>query len=131
MFSDVDFSQPEVKEDVCRWGEWIGNELNLAGMRLDAIKHYSADFLKEFITHLDRTVGSNWFIVGEYWKDDFKVLNRYIERLNNRISLFDVTLVNNFSRISLLEEMGDLRDIFDGSLALNRPQNAVVSAMRH
>jgi len=128
MFSDIDFSQPEVREDVFRWGEWIGNELNLAGVRFDAIKHYSEDFLRDFIAHLDRTVGSKWLMVGEYWKDDLEVLSGYLDRLHNRISLFDVTLVNNFSRISMKGERGALRDIFDGTLALNRPENAVVSS---
>jgi alpha-amylase len=126
MFSDVDFSQLEVKEDIFRWGRWIGNELNLAGIRFDAIKHYSEDFLREFICHLDQTVGAKWFMVGEYWKDDLNVLSKYLDRFNNRISLFDVTLVCNFSRISTAEEKGDLRNIFNGTLVLNRPDNAVV-----
>lgn len=69
MFADVDFSQPEVRDDVLKWGEWIGKELSLGGIRFDAIKHYSEDFLRDFIRHLDQTVGTNWFLVGEYWRD--------------------------------------------------------------
>lgn len=125
MFADVDFSQPEVRDDVFRWGEWIGKELTLGGIRFDAIKHYSEDFLRNFIRHLDQTVGANWFLVGEYWRDDLEVLSGYIERMENRMSLFDVKLVGNMARISMARK-GDLREILKGTLALHRPANAVV-----
>ena len=65
MFADVDYTQPDVKDDVKRWVEWIGKETGIKGMRLDAIKHYSSDFLKELVLHMDRTVGRDWFLVGE------------------------------------------------------------------
>ncbi len=56
---------------------------------------------------------------------DSKLLARYIDFMHNRISLFDVRLVSNFSRLSFLER-ADLRTIFDGSLTLYKPNNAVV-----
>lgn len=98
---------------------------------MDAIKHYSAEFLRDFIRHVDHTVGRDWFIVGEYWREDSEVLARYIEFMNHRISLFDVRLLNNFSRMSL-QNNADLRTVFDGTLAAIKPANAVVSCLsRH
>ena len=78
MFADVDYSNAEVREDVLRWGEWIGTELPLNGMRLDAVKHYSADFQREFIDHVRNTVGPEYFIIGEYWKGEVRVLLEYL-----------------------------------------------------
>jgi alpha-amylase len=108
MFADVDYSNPQVREDVFRWGEWIGRELKISGIRFDAVKHYSESFLRDFIRHLDRTVGKDWFLVGEYWREDLEVLAGYIKRMGNRLSLFDVTLVSNLARISM-EPKPDLR----------------------
>ena len=125
MFADVDYSQPDVRADVIGWGDWLGRELNLSGMRLDAIKHYSEEFLHTFIRQLDRTVGADWFYVGEYWRGDLDVLSGVIKRHEGRISLFDVPLVGNLSRCSIAKK-GDLSKIFNGTLAKHHPANAVV-----
>ena len=77
MFADVDYSQQDVRADVLNWGEWLGKQVKLSGMRLDAIKHYSEDFLQCFFRRLDATVGKNWFLVGEYWTAEFGVLAPY------------------------------------------------------
>ena len=65
MFADVCFENPEVVEDVKRWAEWIGKETRIKGIRFDAIKHFSEDFLRELVGHLNQTVGEGWFLVGE------------------------------------------------------------------
>ena len=65
MFADVCFEHPEVVEDVKRWVEWLGKETRIKGIRFDAIKHFSEDFLRELVGHLNRTVGEGWFFVGE------------------------------------------------------------------
>jgi alpha-amylase len=125
MFADVDYSQPDVRMDVLNWGEWLGKEVKLSGVRLDAIKHYSEDFLRTFIRHLDETVGKDWFYIGEYWSAEFGILAPYIARMGGRMSLFDVQLVYNLSYHSKARRV-DLRRIFDGTLARHRPRNAVV-----
>ncbi len=101
----------------------------LGGLRLDAIKHYSASFLRDFVQHIDKTVGRDWFLVGEYWQEDSRLLAKYIEYMQHRISLFDVKLVCNFSLLSSSDE-ADLRTVFDKTLVLYKPNNAVVRATR-
>ena len=130
MFANVDYSNPEVRADVFRWGEWIGKELGISGLRLDAVKHYSEGFLRDFIRHLDKTVGRNWFLVGEYWRDDLHTLARYLKRMEYRLSLFDVPLVSNLARISMAVKP-DLRTVFHGTLALHHPRNAVTFVQNH
>lgn len=125
MFANVDHSHPEVRRDLFHWIQWLASQLPLGGLRLDAIKHYSAAFLRDFIAHIDATVGADWFLVGEYWREDSEVLARYIEFMNHRLSLFDVRLVQNFSRLSM-QPCGDLRSVFAGSLVSIKPKNAVV-----
>lgn len=126
MFADIDHNNPEVRQDLFQWVQWLASQVKLGGLRLDAIKHYSARFLKDFINHIDRTIGHDWFIVGEYWREEQSVLSKFINFMDGRISLFDVRLVNNFSRLSFQED-ADLRTVFDGSLVSIMPKNAVVS----
>jgi len=125
MFADIDHSNTEVREDLFHWVEWLSSQLKLGGLRLDAVKHYSAKFLRDFLLHIDQTVDQHWFIVGEYWRDESDILARYIDYMNNRISLFDVRLLGNICRLSLKED-SDLRTILQGSLAALKPHNTVV-----
>ena len=130
MGSDLDYSHPEVKADVLAWGKWITDTIPLKGMRFDAIKHYSEDFLREFINQLDEHHGKGWFFVGEFWKDSLDDMKDYLERMGRKFSLFDVPLVYNFSAISQAEG-ADMRKVFDGTLVHEQPVNAVVRHTPH
>jgi alpha-amylase len=127
MCSNVDHNHPEVRRDLFHWVDWLGSQLKLGGLRFDAVKHYSALFLRDLMAHIDKTVGKEWFLVGEYWRADAKVLSAYIEFMKNRLSLFDVPLVESFSKVSRGIQP-DIRKIFEGSLAALKPANAVVSS---
>lgn len=126
MFADLDYEHPEVKQDVINWGKWLHKEIKLQGIRFDAIKHFSEDFLREFITTMDEEHGTGWFFVGEFWKDSLDDMCRYLERMGKKFSLFDAPLVYNFSQISK-SEGADLRKVFDDTLVQTEPVNAVVS----
>ncbi|AEO58507.1 glycoside hydrolase family 13 protein [Thermothelomyces thermophilus ATCC 42464] len=125
LAADIDHRHPEVRADLFRWIEWLPSQVQLGGLRLDAIKHYSFSFLRDFVAHVRQRVGQGWFIVGEYWREDSEYLAKFIEFMDHQISLFDVQLVSNFSKVSVLEEKGDLREILDDTLALWKPENAV------
>lgn len=97
-------------------------------MRLDASKHYSADFQKKFVNHVRATVGPQIFFVAEYWSGDVRVLMHYLQKMDYQLSLFDAPLVGRFSRISRTGE--DLREIFDDTLVGNKPAHAIVRPLR-
>jgi hypothetical protein len=42
------------------------NDLQLGGIRFDAVKHFSEDFLVEFIEYLTTNVHENLFFVGTF-----------------------------------------------------------------
>lgn len=127
MFSDIDHTHPEVREDIFNWIKWLSTQVKLGGLRLDAVRHFSAKFLLDLVRYIAENIDSKWFFVGEYWRDNAEVLARYIEYMEHRISLVDVSLLSNFSRLSL-QENADLRTVFEKSLVSLKPRNAVVSA---
>ena len=128
MFADIDHSHPAVRADIFNWGAWITSTLNLGGMRLDAIKHYSLSFVADFVAHLDTKTasGNKLFFVGEYWDTDTSVLEKVIRRFHGRVNLFDVQLVYTFSDFSKGRKQ-DLRTVFDGSLVQRDHAHAVAS----
>lgn len=127
MGNNLDHSQIEVRDDLHVWGEWIVNEVGLSGFRLDAVKHMSQSFLKEWIQHLDEKFQRRLFFVGEYWRGDLEVLGPVIEKFNGRLHLFDVALAGNMSKMSHDPVAADLRNVFDGTLTKHYPGQAVVS----
>ncbi|KAI1266390.1 glycoside hydrolase family 13 protein [Xylariaceae sp. FL1019] len=130
MGSDLDYSHPEVEADVLAWGRWLAKTVPLKGIRFDAIKHYSEDFLRKFINTLDDTFGEGWFFVGEFWKDSLEDMQDYLDRMGRKFSLFDAPLVYNFSEISQTAD-ADLRKVFDDTLVARAPVNAVTLVMNH
>ena len=125
MGSDLDYSHPEVEEDVLKWASWLAKEVPLKGIRFDAIKHYSGEFLKKLVDKLDAEFGGGWFFVGEFWKDKLSDLTEYLARMDRKFSLFDTPLVYNFSEISK-GSGADMRKVFDETLVQCEPVNAVV-----
>ncbi|KAI0162552.1 glucan 1,4-alpha-maltohexaosidase [Pestalotiopsis sp. NC0098] len=130
MGSDIDYDHHEVVEDTLNWGKWLAKELPLKGIRFDAIKHYSEDFLRQFITTMDEEYGQGWFFVGEFWKDSLSDMTAYLDRMHKKFSLFDAPLVYNFSEISK-GDGADLRKVFDDTLVATMPVNAVTLVMNH
>jgi alpha-amylase len=128
MFADIDHSHSAVRADILNWSSWITSNLELGGMRLDAIKHYSLAFLQDLIRHLDANApeGKDLFFVGEYWDADTATLEKVIQKFQGRLNLFDVKLVYNFSDFSKGRNW-DLKAVLDGSLVQRIPKHAVVS----
>ncbi|CAG8957222.1 hypothetical protein HYFRA_00009424 [Hymenoscyphus fraxineus] len=130
MFADLDYDHPEVSQDVRDWSIWLSNQITLKGIRFDAVKHFSEDFLRQLITELDKTHGEGWFFVGEFWKDSLSDMTKYLDRMGKKFSLFDAPLVYNFSQLSKTEN-ADLRTVFNDTLVKVTPVNAVTLVMNH
>ncbi|KAL4780515.1 glycoside hydrolase superfamily [Aspergillus varians] len=130
MFSNLDYSNSEVRDDVLHWGNWITTELPLSGMRLDAAKHYSAEFQKTFIEELRGRLGKKFFFVGDYWNGDVYELLDYLQQMEHQLSLFDVPLLSRFSAISHTRG-ADMRQIFQDTLVQKSPEHAVTFVANH
>lgn len=122
-FADLDYTHPEVEADVKAWSEWLWSQVPIKGIRFDAIKHYSEEFLRNLVVHMDTRIGPGWFLVGEFWEDSLDAMTTYIRNMQHKFSLFDAPLVYNFSALSNTEN-GDLTTVFDGTLVQAEPVNA-------
>jgi len=137
MFADIDHRVTSVRADLFNWADWITNTLGLAGMRLDAMKHYSTAFQVDLVRHLQEQHGRDFFVVGEYWTWNALTLSNIIGKFKGRISLYDVQLVYNFSDFSKEHPKpetpvgGDLRRIFEGALLQMHPQRSVTFVANH
>lgn len=131
MGCDLDFQNPEVREEIIRWGRWYLDTTGADGFRLDAIKHISAWFFPEWHDALEKHAGRDLFMVGEYWADNLAALLWYIDDVGGRLTVFDVPLHFNFQRASVAGSAYDMRRILDGTVMQMRPTHAVTFVDNH
>ena len=125
LCNDIDLDHPEVVSELNRWGKWVSNELNLDGMRLDAIKHMKDQFVAQFLDAVRSERGNDFYAVGEYWNGDLEALDAYIEAVGHKVNLFDVPLHYNMFQASQEGKDYDLRDILKDTLVEHHPDLAV------
>ena len=131
MGADLDFNNPEVTEELTRWGKWYTKQTGIDGYRLDAVKHINKYFYKDWLRAMKEDVEKDLFAVGEYWHWDVNVLQDYINANESELSLFDVPLHFNFNNCSKAHGNYDLRTILDGTLAKVNPMKAVTFVDNH
>ena len=130
MGADIDFGNKEVIEECTKWGKWYLDLTKVNGFRLDAVKHISADFYRDWLKNLRDTTGKELFTVGEYWSGDVSKLHKYIEKTFGEISLFDVPLHYNLYNASK-DPNYDLTTIFNNTLTKENPKMSVTFVDNH
>lgn len=131
MYNDIEHRNPFVREELNHWGKWYHDLTDYDGVRLDAVKHISPDFYKEWLHTLRANTGKNIFAVGEYWAPgELKLLEAYIDATEGCMSLFDSSLQNNLHAASKDPDY-DLRQIFNETLVASHPDKAVTVVDNH
>lgn len=131
MGADIEFRNPAVVEELKRWGEWYYNTLKFDGIRLDAVKHITPFFFREWLDHMKGYMGKEFFAVGEYWTGDIGLATRYLNAVEGRMALFDAALHHNFYEASRKGTEYDLSTIFNDSLVSVHPLLAVTLVGNH
>jgi alpha-amylase len=55
-----------------KWALWIVNTLGFDGIRFDAVKHFSEDFLVELVDYLATNCNKDLFFVGSFHTFDIE-----------------------------------------------------------
>ncbi len=131
MGCDLDFQSVEVQQEIINWGKWYLDTTGVDGFRLDAIKHISTWFFPIWLDAMEKYVGKDLFVVGEYWAPDRNTLEGYLAAVGDRMAVFDVPLHYNFHYASRSGSGYDLRRLLDGTLMQQNPNAAVTFVENH
>ncbi|SDD12275.1 alpha-amylase [Paenibacillus sp. UNCCL117] len=131
MFANIDYSNETVQKEMIAWGKWLANTLACDGFRLDAIKHINHEFIKAFAAEVVRERGDDFYIVGEFWNPELSACQRFLDTVDYRIDLFDVSLHYKLHEASRAGADFDLRTIFDDTLVQSHPSHAVTFVDNH
>ena len=116
MFANIDYRHQDTIDVTLRWGSWVLKELDLDGMRMDAVKHIDANFMEVFVRHMRLSAQKPLYFVAEYWDSEEDALSAYIQRMEGLLALFDVALHFRFVEAADKGKDFDLRTIFDDTL---------------
>lgn len=130
MHADIDYNNQEVVDHVTDWGQWLCKELDIDGMRLDAVKHIDLNFIRHFIDNLRKKRGSNFYFVAEYWSKYIDAFTHFLEETDFIPNMFDVPLHYNLHEASIQDNY-DLRNLFKDTLIGRHPTKAVTFVDNH
>lgn len=116
MGDDLDMGNPEVMEELERWGKWYLDITGIDGMRLDAVKHIHFQFFQEWLGKMRAHKGRDFFAVGEYWSPKLEKLQHYLKVTGACMQLLDVPLHFHFCEASNAGGSYDMRRLFAGTL---------------
>jgi len=134
---DIDFGRYDVREELKYWGAWLVDTIGADGLRLDAVKHYTANYAREFTGHVRARSGKSLFTVGEYIDGGTEALHAYLTQVTARgdypqdMSLFDFPLRFKFRNCSWAQDQFDLRELNRGTLMAEQPAKAVTFVENH
>lgn len=131
MGADVDMGNPGVVEELHRWGRWFSDVTGVDGFRLDAVKHISAAFYRDWLPAMRCHAGRELYAVGEYWHHSADVLLRYLDQVQGAMDLFDVPLHCHLREASCSGGAFDMSKMFEGTLVGCRPHLAVTFVDNH
>ncbi|ASS67428.1 MULTISPECIES: alpha-amylase [unclassified Paenibacillus] len=131
MFANIDYNNPEVREEMIKWGKWLVKETGVDGFRLDAIKHIDHTFIRDFARALQEDQDGPFYIVGEFWNSIPEDCLAYLDAVESSVDLFDAPLHYRFKEAAQAGQGFDLRTIFDGSIVKERPLEAVTIVDNH
>lgn len=131
MGADLDTDNEEVVKELLHFGTWYVDTANLDGFRLDAVKHISSDFYRDYLKKVRKLTEKELFSVGEYWHSDVGHLLHYLDDVENQMSLFDVPLHYHFYQASNNSGHFDMRNLFENTLVNARGSQAVTFVDNH
>ena len=130
MGVDVDLHDPEVYDQLVKWGKWYLDVTGVDGFRLDAVKHMSREFYLRWLADMREHASEELFCVGEYWSPSAEELKAYLGE-EQAMSLFDVPLHFAFYQASVDREHIDFSHMLDGAFVTADPVHAVTFVENH
>ena len=85
-FYDYDHNQTMARDTLIAWTKWAYDELNVRGLRMDAIKHFEANFVGKMLTAMYDANKIPDFVVGEWYGQENPAIQNWVANVNASMS---------------------------------------------
>ena len=130
MGCDIDLQHPDVVAELDRHGKWLIDEVGVNGFRIDAAKHVSVGFTRDWLARRAVDLGAPVFAVAEYASGDPTELVGYAVQFGWEMHVFDSPLHDRMHQASTQDDF-DLRTILEGALVSHHADIAVTFVDSH
>lgn len=125
FFYDYDQFQPDTKTKLFDWTRWNWSNVGIKGLRMDAVKHFTPEFVGDLLDNLHDNGMDPPFVVGEWYSTTTSELAGWVNSVLSYMDIDTKAAINprifDFSlRESLrqsCDQVGyDVRNVFTSSL---------------
>ncbi|AFK04404.1 alpha amylase catalytic region [Emticicia oligotrophica DSM 17448] len=81
-FYDYDHNQSMARDTLIEWTKWAYDELGVRGLRMDAIKHFEANFVGKMLNAMYESGKIPDFVVGEWYGQENPAVQNWISSVN-------------------------------------------------
>jgi len=125
FFYDYDHSVSSTTDSLIAYTEWNWDELDVRGLRMDAIKHFPASFVSDMLNHMHAMGKDPSLVVGEWFSTNLGELGGWLDAVVAGLDagtsaaiqpkIFDFNLRESLR--SACDEFGyDVRSVFQSGL---------------
>jgi Starch-binding module 26 len=126
FFYDYDQFQPQTRDTLIAWTKWSW-DIGIRGLRMDAIKHFTPDFVGDMLNAMYADNKIPDMVVGEWYGADVNGQKNWLNAVNARMNVnaraaispkvFDFLVRDKLKAAS--DNNADPRDAFGGNLNAN------------
>lgn len=92
-FYDYDHNQSMARDTLIEWTKWAYNELKVRGLRMDAIKHFEANFVEKMLTEMYNANIIPDLVVGEWYGQENPAIQNWVADVNASMSAAARTVI--------------------------------------
>lgn len=86
FFYDYDQSVTSTQDLLTDWTKWLNTDVNIEGLRMDAVKHFPASYVSALMTELQSSGQSPDLVVGEFFDTNAGSLKGWTDAANGGMS---------------------------------------------
>lgn len=83
FFYDYDQYVPDTQNVLWSWTRWLWNDVGIRGLRMDAVKHFTHDFVGDLLDNLHDNSMNPGFVVGEFYDGNAGTLKSWLDNVKN------------------------------------------------
>jgi len=125
FFYDYDQYENDTKQKLIDWTKWNWENVGVRGLRMDAVKHFTPEFVGDMLDSLHARGMDPGLVVGEWFSSNTTELSGWVNNVLNYMQpatkiaisprIFDFSLRDNL-RQSCDNPGFDVRNVFQGSI---------------
>ncbi len=125
FYYDLDHDRPDTRDTLFEYTRWMWEEIGMRGFRIDAVKHFPANFLGDLFDYLHARGINPGLVVGESFDYSPSALKSWVDAVNASmdpstrdsisVRVFDFALRNQLD-LACQNPAYDVRNVFNNSV---------------